>query len=70
VAIARALVNGPEIIIADEPTSNIDEETGKHILGVLSELRTNGVTVLVATHDTAFERAADKTFKMRDGRIE
>ncbi len=70
VAIARALINNPEIIIADEPTSNIDEETGKHLLELLKELQTQGVTILVATHDTGFEKVADKIYKIRNGRIE
>ena len=70
VAIARALVNNPEIIIADEPTSNIDNETSAHIINYLNELKTQGVTILVATHDTLFEKIADVTFKMKNGRIE
>ena len=60
VAIARALINNPEIIIADEPTSNIDEETSVHLLELLKELRNHGVTILVATHDTNFQKIADK----------
>ncbi len=70
VAIARALVNNPEIIIADEPTSNIDDETGAHILELLTRLKQDGVTILVATHDALFEDVADVTFKMKNGRIE
>ncbi len=70
VAIARALINNPEIIIADEPTSNIDDETSAHILTFLGELQARGVTILVATHDTAFEKIADITFKMKNGRVE
>lgn len=70
VAIARALINNPEIIIADEPTSNIDDETSAHILQLLNELKARGVTILVATHDTSFEKIADVTFKMKNGRIE
>ena len=69
VAIARALVNHPEIIIADEPTSNVDEETGEQIRLLLKELKDNGATILVATHDTAFEKLADVVFKMKNGRI-
>lgn len=69
VAIARALINNPEIIIADEPTSNIDDETSAHILNFLSELKARGVTILVATHDTSLEKIADVTFKMKNGRI-
>jgi len=69
VAIARALVNQPKIIIADEPTSNIDEETGKQIRSLLKELKGNGATILVATHDTSFEKLADVVFKMKNGFI-
>ena len=70
VAIARALINNPEIIIADEPTSNIDEETSVHLLELLKGLQTHGVTILVATHDTSFENVADEIYKIRNGRIE
>lgn len=69
VAIARALINNPEIIIADEPTSNIDDENRVHILNFLGELKARGVTILVATHDTSFEKIADLTFKMKTGRL-
>jgi len=69
VAIARALVNNPEIIIADEPTSNIDEETGMHIVETLIRLKKNGATILVATHDTRFHEIADETFTMKNGRV-
>ena len=69
VAIARALVNNPEIIIADEPTSNIDDETSEHILQLLTELKARGVTMLVATHDVHFEKIADVVYKMKNGRI-
>jgi putative ABC transport system ATP-binding protein len=70
VAIARALINNPEIIIADEPTSNIDYETSVHLMELLKELRNHGVTILVATHDTSFDKIADKIYKIRNGRIE
>ena len=70
VAIARALTNNPEIIIADEPTSNIDDETSVQVLEFLKELKIKGITILVATHDTSFEKIADVTFKMKNGRIE
>ncbi|MEP9411863.1 MAG: ABC transporter ATP-binding protein [Candidatus Brocadia sp.] len=69
VAIARALINNPEIVIADEPTSNIDDEISAHILNFLGELKIRGVTILVATHDAVFDRIADVTFKMKNGRI-
>ena len=70
VAIARALVNKPEIIIADEPTSNIDDETSKDVLALLQELKASGVTIIVVTHDTCFEKIADVVYKMKNGRIE
>jgi putative ABC transport system ATP-binding protein len=70
VAIARALINNPEIIIADEPTSNIDEETGEHILEYLAELKVSGTTILVATHDTRFEKIADVILLLKNGRID
>ena len=70
VAIARALVNNPELIIADEPTSNIDDETSGYILELLKELKAGGVTILVATHDVHFENITDVVFKIKNGRIE
>ncbi|HHT9128745.1 MAG TPA: ABC transporter ATP-binding protein [Candidatus Wujingus californicus] len=70
VAIARALVNNPEIIIADEPTSNIDDETSEHVLKLLTELKASGATILVATHDVHFEKITDVVYKMKNGKIE
>jgi putative ABC transport system ATP-binding protein len=70
VAIARALVNNPEIIIADEPTSNIDDETSMQILEFLKELKSRGTTIIIVTHDPRFEKVADVIFKMKNGRIE
>ncbi|WP_347275801.1 ABC transporter ATP-binding protein [Candidatus Kuenenia sp.] len=70
VAIARALINNPEIIIADEPTSNIDEETCVKLLSMLTELKNRGATIVVATHDPRFKEIADETFTMRNGRLQ
>ncbi|MBM4054970.1 MAG: ABC transporter ATP-binding protein [Planctomycetes bacterium] len=70
VAIARAMVNNPEIIIADEPTSNIDEETSIKLLNTLNELKHKGATIIVATHDPRFNKIADETFTMKDGRFQ
>jgi len=70
VAIARALINNPKIIIADEPTSNIDDETSERVLELLKELKSSGTTILVATHDAHFEKIADVVYKMKNGRIE
>lgn len=70
VAIARALINNPGIIIADEPTSNIDEETCVKLLNTLIELKNRGATIVVAAHDPRFKEIADETFTMRNGRLQ
>jgi putative ABC transport system ATP-binding protein len=70
VAIARALGNDPGIILADEPTGNLDTKTGKKILGLLKTLnRERGYTVVVVTHDPGIGKYADKIIKLRDGEI-
>jgi putative ABC transport system ATP-binding protein len=70
VAIARALATDPPLIIADEPTGNLDEETGAAIIQLLCNLaRQDGRCVLVATHSTALARQADEVWHMRDGRL-
>ena len=68
VAIARALANDPEIILADEPTGNLDTESGGPILSLLQELsRRDGKTVIVVTHDPDAAAIADRVVKLRDG---
>jgi len=68
VAIARALSNDPEIILADEPTGNLDSETGATILGLLKELsRVDGKTVILVTHDPDAAEIADRIVRLRDG---
>ena len=68
VAIARALANDPEIILADEPTGNLDTETGGPILALLRELsRRDGKTVILVTHDPDAAAIADRIVKLRDG---
>jgi putative ABC transport system ATP-binding protein len=70
VAICRALINDPEIILADEPTGNLDSASGKEILGILRKLRDEqGKTVLLVTHSQDGEAIADRVLTMRDGRI-
>jgi putative ABC transport system ATP-binding protein len=70
VAIARALINQPGLLLADEPTGNLDTKTGEGIVELLLELRRlHGMTVLVATHDSTVARRCDRTIELRDGRV-
>jgi len=70
VAIARALANDPEIILADEPTGNLDTETGAPILALLRELsRRDEKTVILVTHDPEAAEIADRIVRLRDGRV-
>ncbi|MGW8181712.1 MAG: ABC transporter ATP-binding protein [bacterium] len=71
VAIARALANDPTIILADEPTGNLDLQTGQEIIDLLHGLnKTKGLTLVAATHDLKMIKASDRNVWMRDGRIE
>lgn len=70
VAIARALVTKPEIILADEPTGNLDSETGSTIIGLLEEVHaTDGVTIVLITHDPALAKRAQETIHVLDGAV-
>ncbi len=70
VAIARALINDPSIILADEPTGNLDSETGLHILEILkNHSREQGKTILLATHSLEAARFADRIFQIKDGAL-
>ena len=70
VAIARALANDPEIILADEPTGNLDTESGEAILEMLKGLRVDdGKTVIIVTHDPEATAIADRVIRLRDGRV-
>jgi len=69
VAIARALVNRPTMILADEPTGNLDSTSGKGIVGLFQELNANGQTVVMITHDHAIARIASRVVRISDGAI-
>ena len=69
VAIARALVNGPEIIIADEPTGNLDTESSRLVMELLSEIHKGGNTIIFVTHNPELTRYATRVVYMQDGVI-
>jgi putative ABC transport system ATP-binding protein len=68
VAIARALVHEPAIVLADEPTGNLDSHTGALVIELFREVAAHGQTILIATHDEAVAAACDRTIALEDGR--
>ena len=69
VAIARALVNNPPLLLADEPTGNLDSRTGEQILDLFNELHRDGVTIVLVTHEMAIAAQAQRVVRMKDGKI-
>ena len=69
VAIARAIVNHPSLILADEPTGNLDSKTGRQILDIFNQLHAEGVTIVLVTHEMYVAAQAQRIIKMLDGRI-
>ena len=70
VAIARALVNKPAIILADEPTGNLDSKTSVEIMGLLEEIHKNGNTIIVVTHEEDIAQYAHRIVRLKDGEVE
>lgn len=69
VAIARALVNKPSLILADEPTGNVDTQTSKGIMAVLQQLNSQGITIVIVTHEEDIANYTQRTIYLRDGQI-
>jgi putative ABC transport system ATP-binding protein len=70
VAIARALANSPAVIIADEPTGNLDSQRGEEIMQVLRQLNKEGITLIIITHDPAVAKQAHRVVSIHDGKLE
>jgi putative ABC transport system ATP-binding protein len=70
VAIARALANNPEVILADEPTGNLDSKTGEQVMEILKNLNKQGKTVIMVTHNLEMAKQAKRIIKLKDGKIE
>lgn len=70
VAIARALINNPSLILADEPTGNLDTQTSKEIMLLFQKLNQQGITIALVTHETDIAAYTQRTIKIRDGQIE
>ncbi|RPI63786.1 MAG: ATP-binding cassette domain-containing protein, partial [Planctomycetaceae bacterium] len=69
VAIARALINNPKVLLADEPTGNLDSKTGRQIMDVLKQCNSDGQTILMVTHDVSLAAQTHATLHIRDGRL-
>jgi putative ABC transport system ATP-binding protein len=70
VAVARALVNSPSIVLADEPTGNLDTKTGDEIMALFARLHHEGNTIILVTHENDIARRADRIIHVRDGKVE
>jgi putative ABC transport system ATP-binding protein len=70
VAVARALVNNPALILADEPTGNLDSKTSIEIMGLFEEIHRNGNTIVVVTHEEEIAQHAHRIIRLKDGLVE
>jgi putative ABC transport system ATP-binding protein len=69
VAIARSLANRPDVLLADEPTGNLDSATGAEIMSLLRDLNLDGLTIVLITHDPSIAGSAGRVVRLRDGRV-
>jgi putative ABC transport system ATP-binding protein len=69
VAIARALVNDPSIVLADEPTGNLDSRTSVEVMGILQELNSHGITIIMVTHEPDIAQFTKRQIVFRDGKV-
>jgi len=69
VAVARALAGSPAVLLADEPTGNLDSKNGDSVMALLADLHKGGATIVMVTHDTRFARHAERTIHIFDGRV-
>ena len=69
VAVARALINDPDILLCDEPTGNLDSKTGAGIMELMTELNHKGTTIIMVTHDHGIAEYSRRTIRIADGRI-
>jgi putative ABC transport system ATP-binding protein len=69
VAIARALINDPEVVLADEPTGNLDSRTSIEIMGIFQQLNQRGITIIMVTHEPDIASYARRNVVMRDGMV-
>ena len=70
VAIARSLINNPSLILADEPTGNLDSRIGQEVLGLFQDLNRDGITILLVTHEEQIALHAGRVVRLRDGRVQ